>query len=198
MGSLADELGGWSGDEEEEDIEEDFEGEGEEHTNGTIERERDSGIDVGSSPATLKHLSPTSATTEKGHRRLNSAYDGSEYGSDSDLEETELVSATLEARMASIEAMARRGLEENGTEGDKVVARVTEALRDLGWQSSIETGSTRYVTRSYAVSWSINNNYLQIINVLQCACNLPDKPISLHDYPHTTHLLTTIARFTPT
>lgn len=144
MGSLADELGGWSGDEEEEDIEEDFEGEGEEHTNGTLERERDSGIDVGSSPATLKHLSPPLATTKKGHQRLNSAYDGSEYGSDSDLQETELVSATLEARMASIEAMARRGLEESGTEGDKVVARVTEALRDLGWQSSIETGSTRY------------------------------------------------------
>lgn len=141
MGSLADELGGWSGDEEEEDLEEDYEGEG--HTNGTLERERDSGIDVGSSPATLKHLSPTQAAKKNGHRRINSAYDGSEYGSDSDLEETELVSATLEARMASIEAMARRGLEENGTEGDRVVARVTEALRDLGWQSSIETGSTR-------------------------------------------------------
>lgn len=144
-GSLADELGGWSGDEEEEDMEDDFQGEGEEHTNGTLEVERDSGIDVCSSPATLKHLSPSSASPEKGHRRVNTAYDGSEYGSESDLEETELVSATLEARMASIEAMARRGLEENGTEGDKVVARVTEALRDLGWQSSIETGSTRYV-----------------------------------------------------
>jgi hypothetical protein len=141
MGSLADELGGWSGDEGEEDLEEEFEEE--EHPNGNLERERDSGIDVGSSPATTKHLSPAQATTKKGHRRVNSAYDGSEYGSESDLEETELVSATLEARMASIEAMARRGLEENGTEGDRVVARVTEALRNLGWQSSIETGSTR-------------------------------------------------------
>jgi hypothetical protein len=143
LGSLADELGGWSGDEEEEeDLDDVFEDDA--HTNGNIERERDSGIDVGSSPATTKHLSPAQATTKNGHRRINSAYDGSEYGSESDLEETELVSATLEARMASIEAMARRGLEENGSEGDRVVARVTAALRDLGWQSSIETGSTRY------------------------------------------------------
>lgn len=148
MGSLADELGGWSGDEEDENMEEGFEGGGEDHTNGVLERERDSGIDVSSSPATLKHSSPTSAITQKGHRRPQSAYDGGEYGSESDFEETELVSATLEARMASIEAMARRGLEENGTEGDKVVARVTEALRDLGWQSSIETGSTRYIATS--------------------------------------------------
>jgi hypothetical protein len=140
---LADELGGWSGDEEEEELEEELGQDG--HANGLGERERDSGIDVGSSPAATEHLSPAQAVSKKGHSRIKSAYDGSEYGSESDLEETELVSATLEARMASIEAMARRGLEENGTDGDKVVARVTEALRDLGWQSAIETGSTRYV-----------------------------------------------------
>ncbi|TID20807.1 hypothetical protein E2P81_ATG05437 [Venturia nashicola] len=178
MGSLADELGGWSGDEEEEDME-DFEGEGEEHTNGTLERERDSGIDVSSSPSTSKHLSPTSVNQKKGHRRLSSAYDGGEYGSESDLEETELVSATLEARMASIEAMARRGLEENGTEGDKVVARVTEALRDLGWQSSIETGSTRLSTSCSALSTYLTNQSRSMTTLTQHIFS----PLSLASLP---------------
>ena len=137
--SLADELDGWSG--EEDEVEE-----GDYAVGGQVGRtgdqERDSGIDVASSPPGGKHLSPPQAN--KGHRRNESAaYDGSEYGSESDLEESELVSATLEARMASIEAMARRGLEENGSEGDKIVARVTERLRDLGSQSDFEMGTTR-------------------------------------------------------
>jgi hypothetical protein len=137
--SLADELNGFS-DDGEELLEEDEDEDEDERT----EQERDSGIDVASSPpGGGKHLSPQSAA-KTGHRRKESAYDGSEYGSESDLEETELVSATLEARMAAIEAMARRGLEENGSDGDKVVARVTEKLRDLGSQSEMEMGTTRY------------------------------------------------------
>lgn len=132
--SLADELGGWSGEEDEE--------EEEEEGAALVDQERDSGIDVASSPPGGKHLSP--ASTAKGHRRHESAYDGSEYGSESDLEETELVSASLEARMAAVEAMARRGLEENGSDGDKVVARVIDRLKDLGSQSEFEMGTTRY------------------------------------------------------
>jgi hypothetical protein len=138
--SLADELDGYS---DEEALEED-----EEEEEERAEQERDSGIDVGSSPP--KHanaqLSPSSASTSKnghGHKRKESRYDGSEYGSESDLEETELVSAGLEARMAAVEAMARRGLEENGSERDGVVGRLTERLRDLGSQSEMEMGVTR-------------------------------------------------------
>lgn len=155
--SLADELGGFS-DEDEEALEEEDE---------PAEQERDSGIDVASSPPGGKHLSPQSAA-KNGHRRKESAYDGSEYGSESDLEETELVSATLEARMAAIEAMARRGLEENGSEGDRVVARVTEKLKDLGSQSSMEMGTTRYDGHSSclihtAILTMIFTGYLQPI-----------------------------------
>lgn len=132
--SLADELDGLSDDEEV------LEEEGEE----VVEQERDSGIDVASSPpnahGSSKHLSPNS----RGHRRKESRYDGSEYGSESDLEESELVSASLEARMAAVEAMARRGLEENGSEGDRVVARLVERLGDLGGQGEMEMGVTRY------------------------------------------------------
>jgi hypothetical protein len=136
--SLADELDGFSDDEvlDEEDEED------EEHE--PAEQERDSGIDVASSPSNdRKHLSPQSAAKSAGHRRKESAYDGSEYGSESDLEESDLVSASLEARMAAVEAMARRGLEENGSEGDRVVWRVTEKLRNLGSQSEMEMGATR-------------------------------------------------------
>jgi hypothetical protein len=150
LGSLADELGGWSGEEDGE--EEEYEGEeGDEHVSGLErEQERDSGIDVASSPPQqggTKLLSPSSSTgtaRKKGHQRVNSAYDGSEYGSESDLEQTELVSATLEARLSVVEALARRGMEENGSEGDRVVSRLTESLKDLGAQSGIESGTTRY------------------------------------------------------
>lgn len=143
LGSLADELGGWSGeeDEEEEDEEDEFNG-----THGG-EQERDSGIDVASSPPPDgKLLSPTSL--KKISRQGSSGYDGSEYGSESDFEQTELVSATLEARLSVVEALARRGMEENGSEGDRLIARVTDALNDLGGQSGIETGATRYGSRA--------------------------------------------------
>lgn len=149
LGSLADELGGWSGEDDEEEEEEEDEVV---ERNGTLggEQERDSGIDVASSPPSNGKLLSPSATSRSrkssgSHKRTGSAYDGSEYGSESDLEQTELVSATLEARLSVVEALARRGMEENGSEGDRVIARVTEALNDLGGQSGIEAGTTRYV-----------------------------------------------------
>jgi hypothetical protein len=155
LGSLADELGGWDDEEVEED--EDgypYEGDSLVHDREVAERERDSGIDVASSPPREKTmrppsngmLSPESAIKKRGHQRKASDYDGSEYGSESDFEATELVSATLEARMAAVEAMARRGLEENGSEADKTVPRFTESLRDLGGQAGSETGVTRFVS----------------------------------------------------
>ncbi|KAF2420345.1 hypothetical protein EJ08DRAFT_576751, partial [Tothia fuscella] len=179
MGSLADELGGWgSADEEEGEesiLEEDGEGDvfgGELHgekggKRRNIERERDSGIEITSSPLPTsttsqqwqngRLLPPSTSTTPtkrkgSGHKRVNSAYDGSEYGSESDFEETELVSATLEARLSVVEALARRGIEENGSEGDRVIARVTEGLKDLGGQSGIESGTTRLTTSYTALS----------------------------------------------
>jgi hypothetical protein len=168
LGSLADELGGWSGDEEgEEFVEEEEEEEGD--LEDSREQERDSGIDVTSSPPHLdqqqspsatsangKLLSPTQTASEKGRRKkglTSTSYDGSEYGSESDLEQTELVSATLEARLSVVEALARRGMEENGSEGDRVISRVTESLKDLGGQSGIESGATRYAS-SFSLSCS--------------------------------------------
>lgn len=148
--SLADELNGFDDDEEDEAYLED-----EEEDERVVEQERDSGIDVASSPTSNgKHLSPKSV---KGHRRKESRYDGSEYGSESDFEETELVSAGLEARMAAVEAMARRGLEENGSANDEVVARLTKGLKDFGSQGDMEMGVTRCVFRHHHVHKSSAN-----------------------------------------
>jgi hypothetical protein len=77
------------------------------------------------------------------HRRQESQYDGSDYGNDSDLEDPGYISPHLEARMAGIESLVRRGLEDNGSSYDQVIQRVVETLRDLGGQSGIENGATR-------------------------------------------------------
>lgn len=79
------------------------------------------------------------------HRRHESQYDGSDYGNDSDLEEAADISPSLEGQMAEIESLARRGMENNGSENDHVIKRAVEALRDLGGQSGIENNAMRYV-----------------------------------------------------
>lgn len=141
--SLADELGGW--DEEDEDADGDEDDENDE--NG-VEQERDSGIDVTSSPPEKNGKHPGQLLTVtmqgNGHRRKGSDYDGSEYGSDSDFEESQLVSASLEARLAGIESLARRGTGDVAGQ-ESVVSRTTEQLRELGAQAGMETGVTRYV-----------------------------------------------------
>jgi hypothetical protein len=134
--SLEDELGDWN--DGEDYIEEGDEGEG--------EQERDSGIDVTSSPPTKQEgaaMSLAVPVRTKGHRRSNSDYDGSEYGSESDFEESQLVSASLEARLAAIESLARRGTGDITGQEDSI-SRATEQFKDLGAQSGIETGVTRY------------------------------------------------------
>lgn len=109
---------------------------------------RDSGVAMqSSSPASKDTLSPHPTGKQPGrrHQRQRSLYDGSDYGGDSDLEENEGISAGLEKQMAAIESLVRRGLEENGSASDQVVQRTAERLRDLGSQTSIESGATRYV-----------------------------------------------------
>jgi hypothetical protein len=106
---------------------------------------RDSGVAMqNSSPA---RLSPGSAFKTRKHMRQRSLYDGSDYGDDSDLE-NEGISPALELRMAAIDSLVRRGLEQNGSASDEVVRRFTEQLRDLGSQTTIENGATRYVQTS--------------------------------------------------
>jgi hypothetical protein len=173
LGNLADELAGldeWDG-EEDEDGEYGDEGTSElgndlHQSNGHInglkldaDKTRDSGIDVSSSPLTADtsvcgkmgmlepgpHLSPVQQQKQRKtsrHRRQYSEYDGSDYG-ESDLEEVPLISPALEARMAAVEGLARRGMETNGSADDGIVERTVERLRDLGSQSGVEGGATR-------------------------------------------------------
>jgi len=172
--SLADELGGW--DEEDDDDEERFD-EDASLPNGIHEQERDSGIDVASSPhiknstttttaavlPSANVISPTPPATSQDakNKRYRSCkpsdYDGSGYGSESDLETTDLISASLEARLAAVEAMARRGMEDNGSEGDKVVSRFTERLKDLGGLMGVEQGATRLATAYTAIHTHLNH-----------------------------------------
>lgn len=77
------------------------------------------------------------------HRRHESQYDGSDYGNDSDFEDAD-ISPSLEGQMAEIESLARRGMENNGSESDHIIKRTIEALRDLGGQSGIENNAMRY------------------------------------------------------
>ena len=99
-------------------------------------------------PQDYNSLSPTKASSRSKHRRKPpSQYDGSDYGSDP--EEVDGISASLEARMSAIEHLARRGTEANGSETDTVISRVANGLRDLGSQSGVENGSTRYPTPVY-------------------------------------------------
>jgi hypothetical protein len=161
LGNLADELGEvW--DDDEEAMDGDYGDEVDESQDelagiGTaIEHDGSYGVDSVASPNGVRDsgvamqdsspvgLSPASAAKSKRHNRQRSLYDGSDYGDDSDLD-NEGISPALESRMAAIESLARRGIEENGSPSDEVVKRVTEQLRDLGSQIAIENGSTRQV-----------------------------------------------------
>lgn len=153
LGNLADELADAWGDEEEEEYgdEVDMNFQSAEPEGGEVGEEvptRDSGVDVSSSPVRddkANGLSPPKET--RGHRRQQSDYDGSDYGGDSDLESPGIPPG-LAKRMDTVEGLARRGLENNGTERDGVVKRVIESLKDLGVQSGVEGGATRYVVIS--------------------------------------------------
>jgi hypothetical protein len=77
-------------------------------------------------------------------------YDGSEYGSESDLESPGMP-PSLVAKMDAVESLARRGTENTGGPGDGVFKRVIEGLRDLGSQSGVEGSTTRSVLHLF--SW---------------------------------------------
>jgi hypothetical protein len=110
---------------------------------GVVNGVRDSGVAMQTPSPAKSRLSPQSAAKSRKHQRQHSLYDGSDYGDDSDLEANEGISPALETRMAAIESLARRGMEENGSAADGIVKRVTEQLRDLGSQIGIENGATR-------------------------------------------------------
>lgn len=76
------------------------------------------------------------------NRNIATEYDGSEYGSESDLD-CAGIPATLVAKIDGIESLARRGTENYGGPGDDVFRRVTDGLRDLGSQLTVEGNASR-------------------------------------------------------
>jgi len=112
-----------------------------------IQGARDSGVDVespsGLNPRREKNMSLTLPSPNgRGHKRAGSEYDGSEYGSETDLESPGMPPSLI-AKIAAVESLARRGTENNGGPADGVFQRVTEGLRDLGSQSGIEGCASR-------------------------------------------------------
>lgn len=135
MGNLADELADAFSDSAEEDVEY---SEGEEH----ITRDRTSDDGIVRTGRTRDGSLSIPSPHRKGHRKKESAYDGSEYGSESDMDASGFP-PTLVARIDAVESLARRGNENYGGPTDDVVKRVTELLRDLGSQSSVEGSASR-------------------------------------------------------
>lgn len=85
-------------------------------------------------------LSPSN----KRHRRETSKYAGSDFGDDSDLDEDPRISPSLAAGMAAVETLARRGIEMNGSDVDKIAKSIADSLKDLAPQSNLEQYATRY------------------------------------------------------
>ncbi|KAG5952921.1 hypothetical protein E4U53_007572 [Claviceps sorghi] len=166
MGNLADELADAFSDSDEED-----EGEVEAgHERGsdtppprqTPDRDTNGaaggggGLDVASTPTSWqtkdkgknqKLLSPH----KRDSRSIANDYDGSEYGSESDLD-CAGIPATLVAKIDGIESLARRGTENYGGADDDVFQRVTDGLRDLGSQVTVEGNASRLITAHTALA----------------------------------------------
>lgn len=153
LGNLADELNGsWAEDEGYDQPARPFEGQS--PATRQFNDMHDLGIgttmSITESPTDGRLLSPMTARAEqiqqKHHYRSRSVYDGSDYGNDSDLEEVEGLSQSLVAKMADIEALARRGTADPHIEGASAVDTVIARLKDLGPQSTLENGAARLST----------------------------------------------------
>ncbi|KAI1822838.1 hypothetical protein F4861DRAFT_359546 [Xylaria intraflava] len=129
---------------------------------------RDSSVDVISQTdlpdRTKSSTLGVSSPNGRGHRRTVSAYDGSEYGSESDLESPGLP-PSLVAKMDAVEWLARRGTEKTGGPADGVFKRVTEGLRDLGSQSGVEGSTTRLITAHSALATHLTHQTRQLHNL---------------------------------
>ncbi|WYZ46486.1 hypothetical protein EsH8_IX_000711 [Colletotrichum jinshuiense] len=129
---------------------------------------RDSGVDVASlaeagTKAKNLNLGPP-PLAQRGHRRTGSEYDGSEYGSESDLDSPGML-PSLVAKMDAVESLARRGTESNGGPTDGVFHRVTEGLRDLGSQAGVEGSATRLITAHSALTTHLTHQTRQLHNL---------------------------------
>lgn len=157
LGNLADELAdalSESGDEDEE-----YDEDGDAPDSGTDNKNQQ---DVRAKSGSLN----VPIVTGRNHRRTGSAYDGSEYGSESDFDASDMP-PSLVARIDAVESLARRGTDSVGGEAgsDGVFKRVTDGLRDLGSQSGVEGNTTRLITAHSALTTHLAHQTRQLHNL---------------------------------
>ncbi|KAF2141963.1 uncharacterized protein K452DRAFT_297992 [Aplosporella prunicola CBS 121167] len=148
------------------------------------------------SPKSTSTLSPPSRA-RKHHRRNQSKYDGSDYGDDSDFD-SEGISPGLEKRMAEVESLARRGMEENGSANDAVVMRLTEQLKDLGSQAGVESGATRLITAHTALTTHLTHQTRLLTSLTSSLLSPLSMPPSPEDIDTLLPLLTDTLTHLPT
>ncbi|KEZ46718.1 Uncharacterized protein SAPIO_CDS0567 [Scedosporium apiospermum] len=123
---------------------------------------RDSGVDVvDSMPDKASMNLGLPLPYRRGHRRAGSEYDGSEYGSESDLDSPGMPTS-LVSKISAVEALARRGTETTGGPSDGVFQRVTDGLRDLGPQTGVESSATRLITAHSALTTHLTHQTRQL------------------------------------
>ncbi|KAF7558960.1 hypothetical protein G7046_g5192 [Stylonectria norvegica] len=167
MGNLADELADAFSDSDEEGEYDDHERDGEAMHDMDEAQENRTGADSPAADdggrtrgAKLALLSPT----PKSQQRPKGEYDGSDYGSDSDLDSPGMPPG-LVAKIDAVESLARRGTENYGGPADDVFERVIDGLRDLGSQSSVEASASRLITAHSALTTHLTHQTRQIHNL---------------------------------
>ncbi|KAM0251313.1 hypothetical protein ACHAQJ_008253 [Trichoderma viride] len=100
----------------------------------------------------------------KGHQRKTSLYDGSDYGSDSDLDIAG-IPPSLMAKIDAVENLTIRGTDNYGGAADDVLKRVIQELRDLGSQSSVEGSASRLITAHSALTTHLAHQTRQLHNL---------------------------------
>lgn len=98
------------------------------------------------SVAPKSSLSAMKHSSRQKHSQNKSQYDGPDYLDEFDLEDVASIPSSLEARIATIESLARWGTESSCNDADMIVRQVAESLKDLGSQSSLENGAMRLVS----------------------------------------------------
>ncbi|KAH8908931.1 hypothetical protein BR93DRAFT_926050 [Coniochaeta sp. PMI_546] len=129
---------------------------------------RDSGVEVetpGRQPRQREKSMSLSLPSPNGRKgKAGSEYDGSEYGSESDLDSPGMP-PSLVAKIDAVESLARRGTESNGSAADGAFKRVTEGLRDLGSQAGVEGGASRLITAHSALTTHLNHQMRLLQNL---------------------------------
>jgi hypothetical protein len=97
----------------------------------------------------------TQSRKDSGHHRQDSAYDGSDYGPESESErEDDSFPPMLRKRIRDLESLTRACInpEDSVSEGGGTVRRTIQGLKDLGPQANIEYSTTRLITAYTAMT----------------------------------------------